>query len=169
MKAIIKTTVASLAICAMTGQSFAAEVCARPNEALALKTAAIQQELMVAALYCNDVRPYNHFVIGYRQELQQSDATLLNYFTRVQGSRGDAGYNAYKTTLANDFSRDGSRQSESFCAAADVVFERSSNGNLSLREFVSAQSVGGMADYPVCDERSGSTEIVRGGSSGGGE
>ena len=105
MKKMLKTGVATLALFAMAGQSWAAGVCTPSRDAMALKTAALQQELMVAALYCNDVAPYNRFVTSYQHELQDSDATLLRYFTHGHG--GASAYHAYKTGLANDFSLTG--------------------------------------------------------------
>src|SRR5215813_2220562 len=100
MKAMLKGTATALALFGMVGQALAAGACARPDEALALKTASMQQELMVAALYCNDVGLYNRFVVSYQRELQNSDAALLTYFQRGHG--GSSAYHAYKTALAND-------------------------------------------------------------------
>ncbi|MBV9692536.1 MAG: hypothetical protein JO261_02430, partial [Alphaproteobacteria bacterium] len=104
MKTTMKTAAGALALLAMTGQSLAAS-CARAPEALALKTAAMQQQLMVAALYCNDVGLYNRFVVSYQRELQESDAALLGFFQRGHG--GSSAYHAYKTGLANDYSLSG--------------------------------------------------------------
>jgi hypothetical protein len=118
MKKLLKTTTTLLALIAMTGQSWAADVCARPSEKLALKTAAMQQELMVAALYCNDIGPYNRFVVSYRRDLQDSDAALLAFFERARHG-GEADYHAYKTALANNFSLASLHGMDAYCAAAN--------------------------------------------------
>jgi hypothetical protein len=158
MKRIFKTTAATLAILSLTAQAFAG-TCARPTEALALRTAAVQQKLMVAALYCSDVRPYNNFVIAYRRDLQDSDAQLMSYFVRAGGGHaGEADYHAYKTSLANNYSLEGSRHTDSYCATADAAFQEASNGNESLRDFVLEQRVA--LQYDSCDERTGSRESV---------
>ncbi len=80
MKSVVKGTATALALWGMVGQALASGACARPSEAIALKTAAMQQELMVAALYCNDVGLYNRFVVSYQHDLQNSDAALLSFF-----------------------------------------------------------------------------------------
>jgi hypothetical protein len=163
MKAILKTAAATLASFAMVGQAFAADICARPDEAMALKAAALQQELMVAAFTCDDIGAYNHFVVAHQRELQDSDAALLSYFQRA-GARAD-GYNAYKTSLANNFSLASLRSRQGFCYAADSAFGQASGRGGSLAEFVSSQQVDGPGAFPVCGEASEQSEAVAGGSS----
>lgn len=161
MKTMTRLGAAALAMCAMVGQSWAAGSCAMPREAIALKTAALQQELMVAALYCNDVAPYNHFVVSHQGELQKSDAVLMSYF--VHGHGGAKAYHAYKTGLANDFSLTGLHGMQAFCATAQAAFDAASSaeGQLSLADFVSTQSVAGTEGYAVCS-RSASTKSAGG-------
>jgi hypothetical protein len=48
----------------MAGTGWAADVCARAPDLVALQVAALQQQLMVAALTCNDVSLYNSFAHG---------------------------------------------------------------------------------------------------------
>ncbi len=164
MKRLLKATTTTLALCAMTGQSWAADVCARPGEKLALKTAAMQQELMVAALYCNDIHPYNRFVISYRRELQDSDAALLSFFERARHG-GEADYHSYKTALANNFSLESLHGMAAYCAAANEVFDAASDPRGSLRDFIASQSVMAANEYPACSENRDSEETVAGGSS----
>jgi hypothetical protein len=162
MKAI-KLPVAALAMFAMTGQSigaFAAE-CARPQEAMALKTAAVQQELMVAALTCNDAGAYNSFVLSHRRELQESDAALQSYFHRTSRS-GDDRYNAYKTALANNSSLASLHGQGAFCATANAAFGDAYYAR-SLASFIAAQPAGEEARYAVCEDSQ--PEMVMGGSS----
>jgi hypothetical protein len=98
--------------------------CTASNEDLSpLKTAALQQELMVAALSCHAVRAYNRFVRNHRAELLDSDAALLTYFARHDGDGGTAGYNAFKTELANAASLRSAEDTEGFCADADSEFD----------------------------------------------
>jgi len=164
MKTILKTGVAILAFNAMVGQSWAAGICMQSEDAMALKTAALQQELMVAALYCNDVAPYNHFVTSHQRELQDSDATLLRYFTHGHG--GASAYHAYKTNLANDFSLSGLHGMQAFCSAANVSFDAAfGGGQQSLASFISTVSVPGTESIRSCDTTVAGAEMVRGGSS----
>ena len=166
MKYALKIPAIALVGLAMVGQSLAAEICARPDEALALKTAALQQELMVAALTCGDVGPYNRFVVSHQRELQDSDATLLGYFQRASQRAGADNYNSYKTALANDFSLASLRGQESFCYAADAAFgEMFHSRDPSLAAFVAAQPVAQTRDYPACGEGREQAETVAGGTS----
>ena len=86
MLKIASASIALLALAnpALTNSAWAAG-CATPSEAAALKTAVIQQELMVAALQCHETAAYNRFVMNYRGELQASDATLKSFFVRRGG------------------------------------------------------------------------------------
>jgi hypothetical protein len=166
MKVLMKTAGSVLALIAMAGQSLAAGVCAKPGEAMALKTAAMQQELMVAALYCNDVGLYNRFVVSYQHELQDEDAALLTYFQHGHG--GSSAYHSYKTGLANDFSLSGLHGMQSFCSAANTAFDAALNpdGARSLAMFISAQSIRGTDTYSACETESAAAggEMVTGGS-----
>src|SRR5215467_11659658 len=78
--------------------------CADVGEVSALQTAAVQQELMDAALGCGPtaVQKFNAFQTSYGPELRRSDRTLLTMFKRVYGpTRGDAQYNLFKTNMAS--------------------------------------------------------------------
>ena len=163
MRTMLKTAGSVLALVAMAGQSWAAGSCAKPGEALALKTAAMQQELMVAALYCNDVGLYNRFVVSYQHELQDEDATLLTYFQHGHG--GSSAYHAYKTALANDFSLSGLHGMQAYCSAANTAFDTALNpdGQRSLASFISNQRVD-TEGYAACETEAASGDMVTGGS-----
>lgn len=161
MKTMTKSAVSALAFCAMAGQSWAGGVCARPDEAMALKTASMQQQLMVAALYCDDTGLYNRFVVSFQRELQDSDAALLAYFQRANGRAGTAQYHSYKTSLANNYSLQGLHGMPAYCTAAKNLFDAALNAGepRSLASFIANQSATGTGDEATCDE------TVAGGSS----
>ncbi|HEX3651452.1 MAG TPA: hypothetical protein VHU18_01365 [Rhizomicrobium sp.] len=93
--------------------------CAKPEEVSAIQTAAIQQELMVAALTCNEISRFNAFQTGYAPELRASDATLARMFKRLYGPRGgEAAYHSFKTKLANDASIRSIHDNPSYCQEA---------------------------------------------------
>ena len=165
MKAMLRMGSAVLALCAMAGQS-PAGVCARPEDAMALKTAALQQELMVAALSCNDIGPYNRFVVSHQQELQDSDAALLAYFRRADPASGTADYHSYKTLLANTFSLNSLRGMQRFCANARYAFDTAFyyGERQTLADFVSGQRVEGTEDFTPCPTNLAGGRMVRGGS-----
>jgi hypothetical protein len=164
MRTMWKTGATALALVGMVGQAAASGTCPRTDEAMALKTAALQQELMVAALYCNDVQPYNRFVVSYQRELQASDAMLMSFFQHGHG--GASAYHAYKTGLANDFSLSGLHGMQAYCSAANAAFDASSGGSQrTLADFIATQRVSGTEAYTCSD--SANSESVVGGSSGG--
>ena len=152
--------------------------CTSADDALALKTAAVQQELMVAAFTCGDTDGYNRFVLSYQRDLQDSDAALLAYFQRT-GSTAD--YHSYKTSLANDFSLISARN-DRFCSAANAAFDSALDpAHPALSQIVAQQPVTVTEDTQVCggvsvdseekpllpheDEAAADTEMVGGASS----
>src|SRR6185437_9187615 len=54
--------------------------CVGSDDVYALRAAAVQQRLMVAALTCHATDRYNQFVISYRKDLQASDLALQKFF-----------------------------------------------------------------------------------------
>ena len=82
-------------------QSALADACLRHEEMTALQVAAVQQQLMVAALSCNAISLYNRFVVSYQRDLQTSDEALKAFFLRMNPNDGLADYHAFKTRLAN--------------------------------------------------------------------
>ena len=182
MKTIRTTAAAAAALSMLATQAWAAG-CTGERDALALKTAAVQQELMVAAFTCGDTEGYNRFVTSYQRELQDSDATLLAYFQRT-GSTAD--YHSYKTSLANDFSLISARNTQ-FCGAANAAFNTALDpSHPALEQIVEEQPVtvsedGGScgvgvtssepaqllpheSDMAAPDSRDAHTETVSGGS-----
>jgi hypothetical protein len=107
MEETVKTGFSSKAGCAaftfflLCGNVWAAAYCARPQDVMAVRIAALQQEMMVAAFTCHDVAAYNRFVISHRGELQESDKALMNFFLQQNARTGLGDYNLYKTELAN--------------------------------------------------------------------
>ncbi|HEY2011005.1 MAG TPA: hypothetical protein VGH23_18595 [Rhizomicrobium sp.] len=142
---MLKTTCATIALCAL-GISLAepalAAGCANPAEAAALKTAVMQQELMVAALQCHETSAYNRFVIAYRPELQDSDAALKAFFVRRGGEHGEAGYDTFKTKAANLSALEQARDANAFCADAHALFQAALANRGSLMSFVESRSNG---------------------------
>ena len=136
---MLKTACASIALLALANPALAAG-CASPVDAAALKTAVLQQELMVAALQCHEEGAYNRFVMTYRPELQSSDATLKAFFVRRGGEHGEAGYDAFKTKAANLSALEQARDTPAFCGDAHALFRAALSNQGSLMSFVDARS-----------------------------
>jgi hypothetical protein len=138
MKAI-RAAAIGLALCATTLNARAAELCALFGDLTTLQTAAVQQLLMVSALACNEVDPYNAFVIGHQSELQKSDRDLQSFFARLKTETGVDDYNAFKTRIANTYSLLSAQDKEEYCALTRAALERSQDRTGSLQEFVLSQ------------------------------
>lgn len=117
------TGAAALAVLMAGSAAWGASKCAKPDEVTAIQVASIQQELMVAALTCNEVPNFNAFQTGYAPELRASDGQLQRMFHRLYGfRRGEGEYHAFKTRLANNSSMRSIRNNPDFCKEAHQVF-----------------------------------------------
>ena len=149
-----RTAIAIAAICAISSNALAAgATCARPQELEALKAAAVQQELMVAALSCEATPRYNQFVTTFQAALQASDRALQTLFNRVAGRGGTAAYHAFKTRMANAASRRSIAHITNFCNGAEQIFQTAlDGGDHTLTSFLATQPAFGEAEqYEVCD------------------
>ncbi|HEY4939899.1 MAG TPA: hypothetical protein VII56_00605 [Rhizomicrobium sp.] len=120
MRMTVRVGAALLAAGAMTANAQGA-ACIAPADMAALRLAALQQNLMVAGYSCQEARSYNRFVISHRGELMASDAQLKSFFVQRSG-RGGAGYDLFKTELANAASLRSIHDPEGFCAGAEDAF-----------------------------------------------
>ena len=114
----------------------AASTCATDTDLAAFRTAAVAQQLMVAALTCKDVEAYNRFVLAYRPELQKSDADLKAYFVR---GGSEAAYDTFKTKLANLSSLSDIANGPAYCSNAAAAFDMARKNRQSLDSFVADQ------------------------------
>lgn len=129
--------------------------CARPDEVTAIQAAAIQQELMVAALTCNDVSNFNSFQTSFNRELRTSDGKLLGMFHRLYGFRqGEVEYHAFKTRLANDSSMRSIHNNPDYCREAATVFATALMPEKpTLAQFVSGVQVSDASPVDSCEIR----------------
>ncbi len=127
--------------------------CAKPVEVTAIQAAAIQQELMVAALTCNEISNFNAFQTGYSGELRASDATLERMFKRLfGGTRGEAEYHAFKTRLANNSSMRSIKDNPNYCHEASQVFAAALGSQRpTLADFVSGIPVNDPSPVDSCE------------------
>jgi hypothetical protein len=152
MHKITKTCAAALALTAMAGQAVAAtNGCANPNDMNAIKAAAVQQRLMVAALSCNAIQLYNDFVRSYQSELQASDRALQNFFRRLNGRSGTADYHAFKTKLANSSSMQSIGDVRAYCDSAKATFDIALGAaKTTLAAFISNQTTAVDDAFSLC-------------------
>ncbi len=146
----IRLAAAAIATLSLTSNAFAASRCAR-DEIIALDTAALQQELMVAALTCHQIASYNRFVLAYRPELQDADAAVQAFFTQREGV---AAYHTFKTRLANDSSLQSAHDRDGYCTDARAIFDTAlPRDGLPLDELVDAMPVSAEAVMDKCGGR----------------
>lgn len=132
MKRVIVRAIAALLSVSGLQTTAAAANCASQADMDALRTAAMQQELMVAALSCHEIARYNQFVLSHQPELIGSDGRLKAFFVAHGGRTGEAAYHTYKTELANNSSLRSIREVDTFCGEADRKFDAASEAtNLS--------------------------------------
>ena len=138
-------TLALASLCASSAiakHSHHATRCAAPAEVTAIAATSIQQELMVAALTCNQIQNFNAFQTSFGPELRASDHNLMRMFQRLYGGRGEAEYHAFKTRLANNSEMRSIHGNQDFCTAAGMVFSAALAVNKpSLSDFVSGVQV----------------------------
>ena len=163
MRKILKTGVTALMLIGMTENVWAAAEspqCAGTADISAVRTAAVQQRLMVAALSCHAVELYNTFVRSYQTDLQASDHQLQNFFHRLYGQSGEANYHSFKTHLANASSLE-SIKDPGYCANALATFDSAlSRDRKSLVAFIADQPSGAERTFSTCGVAA-STRIVR--------
>jgi hypothetical protein len=114
-----KIFIVTAMMAALSGSAEAGLVCVNSAEMKVLQSAALQQQLMVAALTCHLTDDYNRFVTSYRSKLIASDNELKAFFAAHR--RGED-YNAYKTRIANTVSLR-SLHDPRFCDSAQQVFD----------------------------------------------
>ena len=156
MRKSVKTGAAALMLTCMAGNVWAATAngCARPEDMNAIKAAAVQQRLMVAALSCDAVQLYNKFVTAYQKDLQASDRALQNFFRRLNGRAGEENYHAFKTRLANASSMQSIGDITGYCASAKEVFSAALDGpKANLTVFISGQTTSADNAFSPCQIR----------------
>jgi len=116
-------TALAVGLLATSALAAPATKCAKPDELSAIQAASIQQQLMVAALTCDQITNFNAFQTSFGPELRTSDAKLEHMFKRLfGGGQGEAQYHAFKTRLANDSSIRSIRDNQAYCHTTSMVF-----------------------------------------------
>jgi hypothetical protein len=148
-----KATVAGLSLSLTAGTAWGADVCARAPDLVALQVAALQQQLMVAALTCDDVPLYNNFVTAYQKDLVASDEALQAFFDRFGNEEGTPAYHSFKTKMANLYSARSASDKRRFCTTARATFGPAlTPQKMSLASFAMSQPSTVNEPYTNCGE-----------------
>jgi len=146
-------------LCLILSANTAFAGCLAAREAAALKVASLQQRLMVAGLTCKADGDYNRFVLAHRAELQRSDDDLKAYFVR---NGGEAGYDSYKTKMANLAAHGPAIDRNAFCAATDVMFrDLDRSGDLQDAAAGEKLLIGEACEAPVVAAKSTPVRVAR--------
>jgi hypothetical protein len=141
----------TLAALMLAGTAWAGGSCKQPQDVAAIQAAALQQNLMVAALTCHSVNSYNQFVTSHRPELLELDRSLMSYFMHRNVTRGEEDYHAYKTWLANTASLRSLRDPQ-FCSTAQAEFESARDSTKPLPQVFSEEPVPTGVDVAACSD-----------------
>jgi hypothetical protein len=160
MRKLLNSSTAALMLICMTGNVWAATAnsarCANPEDMFAVRTAAVQQRLMVAAFTCHAADRYNNFVTSNQKDLQASDLALQNFFLRLNAKTGIADYHSFKTRLANTSSIQSFRDTN-YCAEAQTTFDAASDKKRSLSVFMAGQTTAVDDAFSPCQVLTAST------------
>lgn len=131
-----------------------ASVCLRPDDEAALHSKALQSELMVAALACEETARYNAWARKFESELVANGAVLKRVFRQAYGTAGDARLGQFVTALANDAAGRSAVEKTTFCTVTARVFDRvlPMNGP-EFRAFVAGPDFAGRHDFAACGTR----------------
>lgn len=143
----------ALALVVASGSALGAPKCAKHDEVTAIQAAAIQQQLMVAALTCNEIANFNQFQTSFSGELRRADASLQHMFHRLfGGGKGEAEYHAFKTRLANNSSIRSIHDNTGYCHDAGAAFEAAlAPVKPTLESFVAGVGVTESGPVDSCD------------------
>ena len=131
-----------------------ASVCIRPGDEAALHSKALQSELMVSALACEETARYNAWARKFESELVANGAVLKRMFRQAYGAAAETRLGQFVTALANDAARRSAVEKAGFCMTTARVFARvlPMNGPEFLA-FVAGPDFAGRHDFAACGTR----------------
>jgi len=112
-----RTLIAGLISASIAGPAFAQ--CMQPAERPAFAISALQSQLMVQALICQQQDDYNRFMTTHRSVVFGAYTDVQRHFRRAGGPRA---YDAYSTNTANIHSQVGISQGSLYCANQQSLF-----------------------------------------------
>lgn len=112
-----------LAAAATTLPAAAFAACVQPAEKTAFDVRALQSQLMVVALVCQQHDDYNAFVRRHMNDLGAANQSLMNYHRRAHGAQHQRQLDLYITNLANSQMQAGIAQGSHFCRNQAPLFQ----------------------------------------------
>jgi hypothetical protein len=133
--------------------------CASVEEANAFQLRALQSQLMVAALSCNQQTAYNTFVEKFRPTLASAGRTMQGYYTR---NGGEAAMNRFVTSLANAAGLSRAEKPEGFCADTWTMFLLLQDEPNELPTIAAKHDMAGIDRPKQCAAPAGDAPLVAG-------
>ncbi len=149
----LRLLLAGLGAVAIGGPAIA-QSCVQASERTAFEVRALQSQLMVAALSCNQDNAYNAFVRKFQRDLAGSYSAIQTHYRR-SGANGQRNLDQYITGLANAHSQDGIRQGSQFCPNIAPLFAvaMTKSDIAGLAEVVAERNVLNPLETPTCPDR----------------
>mgnify|MGYP005657764477 CR=1 FL=1 len=147
-----KSLIAGVAILSLYAGQAAADICADPQDQVAVKARTLQTELMVAALRCDSNHRYNAFVRKFESDLVVQGRQLRTYFTRSYGSDSERRLNRFVTFLANAASLRSVGAGANYCKSANALFADvmgRDEGELAI--YAATHRVDVASEAPICN------------------
>lgn len=108
---------------ALVGPGAAIAACLQPAEKTAFDVRALQSQLMVVALTCQQQDDYNNFVRRHMNELNGAQRGVTSYHRRVHGAQHQRQLDLYITNLANSQMQAGITRGSFFCREQAPLFQ----------------------------------------------
>lgn len=118
-----RSLAAGLAVLLLVPTIASAQVCVRPAEKVGFDIRALQSQLMVAALSCNQHDDYNAFVRKYQSEVATAFRNVAEHFRRTAGRTHQRDLDQYITQLANGQSQMSIARGSFFCREQAPLFQ----------------------------------------------
>lgn len=118
-----KTVLVAGVAAALIGPGAAIAACLQPAEKTAFDVRALQSQLMVVALTCQQQDDYNNFVRRHMNELNSAQRGVTSYHRRVHGAQHQRQLDLYITNLANSQMQAGITRGSFFCREQAPLFQ----------------------------------------------
>jgi hypothetical protein len=118
-----KTILMAGVAAALIGPGAALAACLQPTEKTAFDVRALQSQLMVVALTCQQQDDYNNFVRRHMNELNNAQRSVTSYHRRVHGAQHQRQLDLYITNLANSQMQAGITRGSFFCREQAPLFQ----------------------------------------------
>lgn len=124
-----KTILMAGVAAALIGPGAALAACLQPVEKTAFDVRALQSQLMVVALTCQQQDDYNNFVRRHMNELNNAQRSVTSYHRRVHGAQHQRQLDLYITNLANSQMQAGITRGSFFCREQAPLFQMATQAN----------------------------------------